>query len=269
LQKKSGDTPLFARPFVLLAGYTQQAYSTFSTGIRGTTALYLNLVDVKKQNRLMTKENLELRAQLGALEELKLENERFSRLLQFKESSNLELLSAQIVGKDLIGEHDAVTINRGITHGVKKGMAAIAVGGLVGYIHRLQQHTAQVILVTDRYSAVDALVQRSRVRGIIEGRAYDLARLSYLRRSDDVAVGDLIVTSGLQPFFPKGFPIGTVTGVRSSRYGLGKEVDVKPIVNPSLVEELFIVTKVPREETAPTAEPLSGPLEKPGEKKAL
>lgn len=241
IKNESGQIPWFIRPFSFTGGLIQYGYSSFSSGVRGTTSTYFDLIDIKKQNRVLLQQNTEYRAQLNELTELKLENERLNKLLNFKQKTNMELLTAKVVGKDLIPEHNTITINRGTLQGVKERMAAITVGGAVGYVYSAEPFTSQIILLTDRYAAIDAIVQRSRARGIIEGYTSELTQLNYLKRGDDVREGDLIVTSGLDNIFPKGFPIGTVVEVEKNDYDVSQKVDVKPIVNPSNLEELFIV----------------------------
>ena len=216
-------------------------YSQLSFGVRGTTALYLDLIGIKEQNRILLQENTELSAQLGSLTELKLENERLNELLGFEKQTAMKLLAAKVIGKDLLPDHNTITINRGQDHGVQQGMAVLTVAGAVGYIYRVQSNLSQVLLLTDRYSSVDVLVQRSRARGLLEGLSKDKCQLNYLRRSDDVIVGDLLVTSGLDNIFPKGFPIGVVTAVDNPDYGLSQKVEVQPVVTPSLLEEVFVV----------------------------
>src|SRR5690606_42055969 len=83
--------------------------------------------------------------------------------------------------------------------------------------------------------------QRSRARGIVHGMTKDTCVLSHLQRNDDVQIGDIVVTSGLDNVFPKGFPIGTVTAVKNDQYGLGQEVTLQPVVNASNLEEVFVV----------------------------
>ncbi|MCB0407256.1 MAG: rod shape-determining protein MreC, partial [Bdellovibrionales bacterium] len=229
------------KPFAFALGSLQGLYSEFSSGVRGTTALYLDLIDIKLKNRELFQQNAELRAQLGTLTELKLENERLSELIGFKQKSKMELLAAKVIGKDLLPDHKTLTINRGTAQGVKKHLAAITVGGVVGYVFRTSTYTSQILLLTDRYAVIDAIIQRSRARGIVEGSSKDLCRLRYLKRGDDVQVGDLVVTSGLDNIFPKGFPIATVKNVMKSQYGLSQDVELKPVVAPQTLEEIFIV----------------------------
>jgi rod shape-determining protein MreC len=182
-----------------------------------------------------------LNAQLGAMTELKLENQRLNQLLGFKQTNKMNLLAARVIGRDLLADHNTITVDRGLSHGVQKNMAALTIGGVVGYTFRVDKDSSQILLLTDRYAVIDAIVQRSRARGLVEGISRTNCRLRYLRRSDDVQVGDLIVTSGLFNVFPKGFPIGTVVAIDKSRYGMTQEVDVKPAVEPLNLEELFIV----------------------------
>ena len=202
------------RPIGAFTGIIQKSYHYFSSGVRGSTGKYFNLLKVKTENELLTKENLVIRAQLGEFAELKKENERLKSLLDFKTNNKSRLLAAKVIGQDLFNEHNFLSLNRGENHGAKNYMAVISTGSVVGYIIETYKYTSKVLLITDKYSSIDSIVQRSRVRGLLEGFQKN-TRLNYLNIDDDVQVGDMVVTSGLQNIFPKGFPIGQVTQVDS------------------------------------------------------
>jgi len=242
MQRNSEEELWFTKPFTWSAGLIQEGFHSFSSGVRGTTSMYLDLINVKVRNRALEEEIAKLRAELGSVTELKLENQRLNHLLGFKQASPLSLIAAKIIGKDLLPDHYTLTIDRGTDQGVKKNMAVITTGGVVGYIFRAEPQNSQVLLMTDRYAAVDSIVQRSRARGVVEGLSRDLAKLSHLKRSDDVEVGDLVVTSGLFRIFPKGFPVGVVTAVERSQYGLSQKVEVEPAVDLANLEEVFVIT---------------------------
>lgn len=231
----------FLKPFTYMGGMIQGAYSSFSSGVRGTTSMYIDLINIKTENKTLKVENMELRAQLGSMTELKVENERLTKLLGFKQASNMDLLAAKVVGKDMLLDHQTLTVNRGTRDGVAKNMAALTVGGVVGYVFRTDQYTSQILLLTDRYAAIDGLVQRSRARGIVEGNSRDRAILKYLKRGDDVKIGDLVVTSGMYNVFPKGFPIGVVQKIHKSQYGMTQELELAPAIDPLNLEEIFVV----------------------------
>ena len=247
MEHNPAQRPWFVKPFIFMTGVVQNLYSGFSSGVRGTTDLYLNLIDIKKNNQNLQIENAELRAQLGTLTELKLENQRLNKLLGFKENTKMDLLTAKVIGKDLLIDHTTLTINRGTFHGVKEFMAVITIGGVVGYVIQPQTFTSQILLLTDRYASIDGIVQRSRARGIVEGLNKKTCRLSYLERDDDIKVGDKIVTSGLNNIFPKGFAVGTVTDVVKSQYDISQEVTIKPAINPFTLEEVFVVLNTQNE----------------------
>lgn len=241
MKRNPGEDPWYRRPFTWMVALSQGGYSSFTSGVRGTTSMYLNLIGIKTENQKLLRENEELRAQLGALAELKLENERLNKLLQFKLTTKMELLAAKVVARDLSPDHESIRINRGYRHGLRKLMGIITVQGVVGYVISTEMDSAQVLALTDRTGAIDALVQRTRARGLLTGKDSSTVRLRYLERADDVAVGDAVVTSGLGGFFPKGFPVGKVISVRKTDFGISQEAMVEPVVSPSNLEEVFVV----------------------------
>lgn len=251
MQRNSEEELWFTKPFTFAGGAIQRAFSSFSSGVRGTTSMYLDLIGVKKQNRDLKAQLDELNAQLSAFTELKLENERLNQLLGFKQANKMNLLAARVIGRDMLPDKYTITVDRGLAHGVQKNMAALTIGGVIGYTFRVEEQSSQILLLTDNYAVIDAIVQRSRAQGLVEGVSRTACRLRYLKRSDDVKVGDLVVTAGLYNIFPKGFPIGTVTSIDKSRYGMTQEVEIKPAVEPLNLEELFIVLNANHQDLSP------------------
>jgi rod shape-determining protein MreC len=246
IQRGPDEPPWYTQPFSFIAGSVLNAYTGFSQGVRGTVALYLNLIDIKTENRHLKVDISELKAQLGQMTELKLENQRLNKLLSFQQGAPMKLLAARVTGQDLLRVQDrhTIRIDRGIADGVAKGQAAITFEGAVGYVFNAEAHSSQILVLTDRYAVIDALVQRTRARGIVTGKAVDRCELKYLHRADDVLEGDVVVTSGLDSIFPKGFPIATVIAVEKKNYGITQKVDLRPIVDPSRLEEVFVVLHV-------------------------
>jgi rod shape-determining protein MreC len=272
MQQSPLATGWYDRPFSFMASMTQNGFFAFSDGVRSTTAMYLNLINIKKESQKVADENRELRTRLEAMSELSKENERLNELLGFKAKTRMKLTAARVMSKDLVSDHNTLRINKGTHDGVKSGEAVITTGGVVGYIYRPQAFTSQVLLITDRYSVVDGIVARSRARGIVEGKSASNCLLRYVERSEDVKPGDLVVTSGLDNIFPKGFPIATVESVENKSYLVSLKVELKPVVDPDKVEEVFVITDAANEdlsaqlassqEPAPTATENSPKAEK-------
>ncbi|HAG90523.1 MAG TPA: rod shape-determining protein MreC, partial [Bdellovibrionales bacterium] len=144
MQRNSEEELWFTRPFTWAAGAIQNGFHSFSSGVRGTTAMYLDLIDVKVRNRELEEDLARLKAELGSVTELKLENQRLNKLLGFKQASTHNLIAAKIVGRDLLPDHHTLTIDRGTDQGVKKNMAVITTGGVVGYIFRAEPQSSQI-----------------------------------------------------------------------------------------------------------------------------
>ena len=259
MQRSPDELPWYLRATSFVATRIQDAFMGFSTGVRGTTALYLNLINVKKESNNLRKQNSELQAQMSLLEEVRRENGRFSGLLGFKARGKMDLIAAQVIGRDPVTDVEGILINRGMNDGIKHGLAVITPDGVVGYIARMDSNTASVRVLTDRYAVIDAVVQRTRARGIVEGKNRTTCRLRYIERAVDVAVGDLIVTTGIASLFPRGFPIGRVTSVEETKYGVSQKVDIEPLVHPSTLEEVFVIADPHGDDFTPPEKAQTGP----------
>lgn len=241
IDRNPEDTAWYKIPVQFLSGAINSSYNGFAHSISNTTHTYLDLVGLNREVAAIHKENDRLKAEMRRIQELEMENMRFRQLLDFRELTPMSLMPAQVVSRDISADHYTLMINKGTRHGLKKLQGIISTDGVVGYVLDPREDSSQILLLTDRLSSVDAIVQRTRARGIVSGRNRNTARLRYLERPDNVRAGDLVVTSGLQGYFPKGFPIGTVIEVKSTEYGISQEAYIEPSIDSSRLEEVFVV----------------------------
>ena len=117
--------------------------------------------------------------------------------------------------------------------------------GVVGRVVSVSEDYAKVLLIIDQNSALDCLLQRTRARGMVKGISAEICRLDYVVKSVDVAIGDMVVTSGLGGVFPKGLPVGKVIGVKDVSGSLFKQIDLQPLVDFAKLEEVLIIQKEP------------------------
>jgi rod shape-determining protein MreC len=214
---------------------------------------YVYLVETREENE-------RLRAQLARLEEERqrlssegIENRRLRSLLQLRERLGGEVMAATVIGKDVspFFRVTRVELDRGERDHVRPGMPVVAAQGLVGQIRRTWGRYCDVLLIVDRTSAVDVVVQRTGARGMLRGTGESeryMARIQYLGREDAVRVGDLVHTSGLGQRFPASILVGRVTRIVRQDFGLWQEVEVTPAVDFSSVEEVLILTEGSREQ---------------------
>jgi rod shape-determining protein MreC len=182
--------------------------------------------------------------------ELELSNARLRNLLNFEKTMTDPVLSAEVIGKDPSPWFKTILIDKGKQDGVGRGMAVVVPKGIVGQITEVSSHYSKVLLIIDPNSAADALVQRDRARGIIKGDAAGELAFKYVLRKHDIAVGDIVVSSGLDGVFPKGLAVGQVSGVFKPKAGIFQEVTVTPYVDFEKLEEVLVVLN-PKKEIKP------------------
>lgn len=259
MQQKPQESTWLSKPFTLLGSSISEVFYGFSHGVTETTAMYVDLINVKKESESIKSTNNDLRARLSKMDELVTENDRLRELLNFKSQSKMSLVAAQVIGRDLVVDHNTVTINKGTNDGLQAGQAVITTQGVLGYIFKPGPFTANIMLITDRYAVVDGIVARTRAHGIVEGKSQSECTLKYVEKTEDVKEGDLVVTGGLDNIFPKGFPIAIVESVERKNFSVSLKVDLRPVVDPYKVEEVFIITQAAKEDYGdkyggPTAE---------------
>ena len=122
-------------------------------------------------------------------------------------------------------------------------MPAVTHEGIVGKVLRTTPHYSDIITILDNLSSIDAIVQRSRARGIVEGQTDSSCILKYVLRTDDIETGDVIISSGLDGVYPKGLMLGRVNKVSKKSYGITQDVEVRPSVDFSRLEEVLVILK--------------------------
>ena len=205
---------------------------------------YFRLVGVQRENQQLKEEIQELRRELNLYREAAHANQRLRDLLNFRESeASVPLLPAEVVAFDPSGWFKTVLIDKGKRDGLARDMAVVSAAGVVGRLIGVTSHYAKVLLILDRNSSVDALVQRSRSRGILVGLGDGRCSLRYVQRNDDIQVGDQVITSGMGGVFPKGILLGQVEKVQRGDASLFQTVDVTPVVDFSRMEEVLVVVR--------------------------
>ena len=127
-------------------------------------------------------------------------------------------------------------------------MAVIAPAGIVGRIVVPSSRAAKVQLLIDRNAEAGALIARSRAQGVVVGEGDERLRMEYVSEVADVVNGDLVVTSGIDGIFPKGFVIGRVESVEKAG-GMYKRIVLRPAVDfRSLEDVLVVLTPTPARE---------------------
>jgi rod shape-determining protein MreC len=230
----------------------QYASSTIARGLSNLWGDYVYLVEVKADNQRLVYETARLRDQVRRLEQEEAENRRLKRLLALKEPLPGDLLTAQVIGKDLTEffRVATVTLDRSGRE-VRLNMPVIAQDGVVGKVSRIAGDRVDVLLAVDASSGIDVVDELTGARGFVRGtgdqRRY-ACRVEHMLRTDEVNEGDRLMTSGVGRAFPRGIPVARVSKVKKRDFGIYQEVEAIPTVDFSRLEEVLILTSPPGDE---------------------
>jgi rod shape-determining protein MreC len=210
---------------------------------------YIYLVDVRSENEALLLELNRARRQNEKLSEIQQENQRLKHMLEFKETFEGDVVVAQVIGKDTSPFFRVmrISLNRG-TGEVRPGMPVLTHEGLVGQIERIWGGYSDVLLTVDPKSSVDVLIKRNGSRGILKGTGETnryQCRIEYLLKTDEVRIGDEVITSGMDKRFPEGIAVGVVSRLRKKEFGLFQEVWVDPAIDFSRVRDVFVMVSSP------------------------
>ena len=203
---------------------------------------YIFLVGLGDENRRLKKENDQLTSQVVQYREAYFENLRLQKLLGLRNALNCATVPARVIGSDQKSVLKAILIDRGTVHGLRKDLPVMTDRGVVGRIIETSWHVSRVLLMTDTNSNIDALIQSNRVQGILQGADATGCVLKYVAKTEDVKIGDIVLSSGLAPAFPKGLLLGVITRVDKNDSGLFQRIEVAPAIDFSKLEEVLVIT---------------------------
>jgi rod shape-determining protein MreC len=211
---------------------------------------YFYLRGVRAENRQLKAEIEQMRLEQVRLGEDAAQARRLQTLLAFKEQFISRTVAAQVIGASGSDLSRVVYIDKGENAGLRRDMAVITSDGIVGKTLTVYPNVSQVLLINDQSSGVGAILENTRLQGVLRGTTNGEVVLERVMSDEQVPVGETLLTSGGDQIFPKGLPVGTVTKVGSGK-DLFLNIKVKPAANLSKLEEvLVLVEKQERQATA-------------------
>lgn len=187
-------------------------------------------------------ENLILQGRSQTMADVVAENTRLRQLLNAAELVQARVLIAELIGTPPDVETHRIIINRGRLQELRPGQPVIDNEGVIGQVTYVSTDNSEVLLISDRASAVPVQIARNGLRAIAEGSgSYDLLRLRNVPSTFDVEVGDQLLTSGLGDRFPKGYPVGEVIEINQPSSSPYLQVDIRPASSLQSVRQMLIL----------------------------
>ena len=233
----------FERLTIAMVAPFQMLVSRTVDAVQDVWSVYIASISAAKENKILKKALAQATADQNHYRELLLENERLRKFIHFKETESRIMVAAMVIARDPSPWFSTMMIDKGADDGLLKGLPVVAAEGIVGQVVAVSSRYSRVLLITDRNSSVDALVQNTRARGIVQGDNTDTCFFDYALRKELVTIGDHIVASGLDQVFPKGLSIGTVVEVKKENSALFQHVKVKTSVDFNTLEEVLVFVK--------------------------
>ena len=233
--------PMLEAATVGVFAEVQRAAAATIDAARASWDAYVGLREVQRENERLDREIAALQVRLQEQRAVAQQVQGLERLLALRERMPLVTEAATIIAGAASPDFRTLTIDKGTGDGVELDMAVIAPSGVVGRVIRPTGRAAMVQLLIDRNAAAGALIERSRVQGVVVGTGEGWLRFDYVPGTASVEPGDLVVTSGIDGIYPKGFILGQIESVERRGDGFGA-ITLRPAVDFSTLESVLVVT---------------------------
>ncbi len=241
-------------------GIFQNVVGGLSSRLSELFSTFGDLQNLRQRNADLERALINFQAELVELREIRADYERLSALLRYLDNNVIEAgIAARVVGRDTSGLQRTIIIDRGSRDGLRAGMPVVTELGLVGRITRVGATNAQVELITDPNSYVNARLQLTRAEGSVKGTVSGGLQMIFIPLNADVQTGDSVITSGLGGNFPRGILIGQVTGSQLDASSLFKQANVRSLIDFNRLEVVLVVTNFERVDLSTFATPTPGP----------
>ncbi len=211
--------------------------------LHGAWQSYVSLVGVHAENERLTARIAELEEENLQFREALVASGHLERIAAMRDDFEIPMMPSEIVGLDVSPWFQSVLVDRGADHGVVAGNPVITHEGVVGLVTRTSPGAAKTMLLLDRQSNIDGVVQRSRARGMVRGRGTSELDFEFVVRGSDVRPGDVVITSGLGGVYPKGLRIGTVVELLDAGGSLIQVARLEPAVDFGKLEQVFVMLR--------------------------
>jgi rod shape-determining protein MreC len=242
VQVKRDSRGRLIRVWAISAAYPFERTGEWGYGkVRGVWTHYFALRDTVRENEALRIENDALKLTISQLQSRAAEADRLGALLNFKQShEKVPMVGARVIAASAGTASRTVEIDRGERDGIKRNMAVITPDGAVGKVIEVYRNTSQVLLLTDKDGGAGAMLVNSRTQGVVGGTGDPMMQMKFVANEQDVAVGEKIVTSGMDKIFPRDIPVGTVLEAKPGQPPF-KKIRVQPAARLDQLEAVIVL----------------------------
>jgi len=232
-----------------VVGYLQVPFSAAQGWVSGRASGIESTLTTPRDIDILQAENEQLRGRITELErqneellEVYAEYTYLSALLDYaRDNPEYRRVAADVIGGDTSNFVRSLIINRGERDGIQVGMPVETERGLVGRVVAVSPHAAQVQLLTDPSSSINARLGASRADGLAQGQLTDHLKMKWIEQDIPISENELVMTSGVGGGFPPDLIIGRAVHVEQSASELFQEAQVRPAVDLDRLEIVLVI----------------------------
>ena len=214
-------------------------------GAVGAWQDYVDLHNVREQNKDLLKTVDRMRLEEAQLLEDARQGQRLQALLDFQQKYLYKTVAAQAIGSSGSDHSKVFLIDKGADAHLEPDMAVITADGIVGKVREVFPHTAQVLAINDQTSGAGVVLESTRLRGILRGNAFGQLQVVGILADQRIKPGERVVTAGGDMIFPRGLSVGVVDKVvRDPERDSFVDILIKPAAHIDQLDEVMVITAV-------------------------
>lgn len=228
--------------FYLISSPIQRTLNKFIEQIKNSGEFLNSLRNISQENARLEEEIKNLLAQNVELKEFKKENEFLRSYFNLPTIQKYQIDLANIISRDFQGLEKYILIDKGKLAGIEKNMPVVVFENiLIGKVTDIFDNFSKVILITSASNKIPALIQESRVEGLIEGKQKNILSMNLIPKDIKVEKDQTVITSGIEGIFPKGLLIGKILTVEVLENEMFLKIEVRPAIEIEGLEKVFII----------------------------
>ncbi len=221
-------------------------YSIFNKTSNGISDSFTNVDELRAENERLSQENEQLKLEILESQKILDENATLKQMLNIqKEYQHFKLVMGNIIYREHDNWTQTFTINVGKNDGIELNQTVVHEKGLVGYISGVTDNTAVVTTLLDPSSSVSVNIstvnEPAVVNGDLELKSQNKLKLTYIPLDTEIAVSDMLYTSGIGLMYPSSIPVGKIISIVNNKNDVNRYALVEPSVDISKISEVAVI----------------------------
>jgi len=226
----------------------QGVLSDVASGVASIGAAVAEIDRLRVDNGSLRADNQRLLTENTRLQEIARENALLTDLLQLRAGFDYQTAAANVISRDSSEFRRVISLDKGTNAGISVGDVVMAGGGaLAGRVIEVGPDSATVVLLTDGTSTVIGQLVSNAARGQVVGQLGGVLVMEQIDSSDEVALGDEVVTAGIElgggvrSPYPKGLLIGQVVDIRRDANAVVQTAYLQPAADFEKLEFVLVI----------------------------